>query len=63
MEAKTVTGVVKRRSLQFKIIRALLAGGADPEATMDGGWTAAAAADRDGAAPLLEVLGAHPAGA
>lgn len=45
------------------VIRALLAGGADPQATMDGGWTAAAAADRDGAAPLLEVLGAHPAGA
>ncbi len=42
------------------VIRALLSGGADPLAEMEGGWTPLAAATRDGAEGMIEALrGAH----
>ncbi len=44
------------------VIRALLAGGADPTAEMDGGWTPLAAATRDDALELIGALGG-PTGA
>lgn len=44
------------------VIRALLAGGADPKAEMNGGWTPLAAATRDDALELIGALGG-PTGA
>lgn len=42
------------------VVEHLLAGGADPDAVMEGGWTPRTAADRDGSLELLETLGGLP---
>lgn len=49
-------GRAREGSDHVAAVRALLAGGADPAATMDGGWTAAAAARRSESEALLALL-------